>query len=355
MGNEMRKSWLPAELTPGVTLSNGPPEVSGFEASWERFRAEAEAVDAGEVKTFPYSAGVVLHNVRTGVAAVVAERPWFDAQPDAPRVDYARLGEAEVAAEALAFTADQAAALVRTPPTLTVKIKRARVLVRALDTGAAALVAMGQMRADEIPATLGRGPIATARRCVTLAALFRGKHARTRGVTAVTSAIVKEASDLGSELQRILKPKGVGKRNARSEAEVAASDARDRMAVVVARRYGYVERIAGFRWGRELGAYVPTMLSRDTSSGGSAAEDVDAEEEDVAEEEEADDEATDDTIDAVAEEEAADEEDAADEEEADEPAVAAPVAPKKRAVKKVAEVKKGAAAKKAKKKAARDA
>ncbi len=124
MSTEMRKSWLPPGMVPGATLSNGPPEASGFEASWERFRAEAAAVDAGAVKTFPYNAAVVLHNVRAGVAAVVAERPWFDAQADGPRVDYAALGDAELAAEALVFAADQAAALGRVPTTVTVKIAR---------------------------------------------------------------------------------------------------------------------------------------------------------------------------------------------------------------------------------------
>ena len=313
MSTEMRKSWLPPGMVPGATLSNGPPEASGFEASWERFRAEAAAVDAGAVKTFPYNAAVALHNVRAGVAAVVAERPWFDAQADAPRVDYAALGDAELAAEALVFAADQAAALGRVPPTVTVKIARARTLVRSLDAAATALVEGGVLRVEELPTTLGRGPVATARRCVALAALFRGKHARTRGATAVTSAQVKEAAELGSELLRTLKPRGVGKRWERSEAEVAASDARDRMAVVVTRRYAYVERIAGFRWGRELGAVVPAMLSRDMSRGGSEAGDGAEEEIDADEGDAPTDEAIADTNEAAVEEGAAPDEDAADE------------------------------------------
>jgi len=53
MGTEMREAWIPPGMVPAVTLSDGPPEASGFEASRERFRAEAAAVDAGAMKTCP--------------------------------------------------------------------------------------------------------------------------------------------------------------------------------------------------------------------------------------------------------------------------------------------------------------
>ena len=156
---------------------------------------------------------------------------------------------------------------------------------------------------------------------------------------------MKEAADLGSELLRTLKPRGVGRRGERSEAEVAASDARDRMAVVVARRYAYVERIAGFRWGRELGAAVPAMLSREVSRSGAEA-DEGAEDELNTEEEELDaEEAAADTDKADARKGAAPDEDTT--EVADAPAAAAaPAATKKSAAtKKAAATKKSAATK----------
>ncbi len=37
---------------------------------------------------------------------------------------------------------------------------------------------------------------------------------------------------------------------------------RNRMAMVLARRYELVERAAGWRWGRELGEHVPALQSR---------------------------------------------------------------------------------------------
>jgi len=322
MGNNTHTSWRPAVTIAGATTSNGPPAAAGFEASWERFRAEVAAIDPRDVKTFPYNASVVLHNVQAGVAAVTAERPWFEAQPDAPRVDFARVAEAATAAEALVFVAGQAAAVGRASPSLRKRVVHARALVRTLKSGATALVEAGVLAADELPRGAGRGPLATARDCLAYASLFRGKHAKTRGATAVKAELVTEAATLGSELLRELKPKGAVKRAARSEAERAASDARDRMAVVVAGRYAYVERAAGWRWGRALDASVPAMLSRDTSRSRST-DDAEEEEDDLDELDEDIDPL--DTDDDAAEAEATDDE-AADDEAVEEPA---PVAAKK--------------------------
>lgn len=289
------------------TPSNGPPEAVGFEASWERFRAEALGLDPRDVKTFPYNASVVLHNVQAGVDVVLAERPWFERQPDAPRVDFARVADTTAAAEALVFVASQAAGVARATPVVRAKIVRARVVVRALKAGATALVEVGVLQTEELPRGAGRGPLATARDCLAYASLFRAKHARTRGATGVKSELVREAAALGSELLHELRPKGALERAARSEPERAAADARDRMAVVLTRRYAYVEQAAGWRWGRGLDAFVPAMLSRDTARGAStddedtaADEDLDedtaAEEDDVDARDEAGDEGDDDEV-----------------------------------------------------------
>jgi len=242
-------------------------EPVGFEASWELHRAEAERLDARDVKTFTPNATVVLHNVRAGVAAVVAERAWFEAQPDAPRVDFARVAGAETAAEALVFTAARARSVAREAPGVHVKIVRARKVLRVLRGGAMALVEQGVLSAAELPRAEGTGPLAVAEDCLSYAALFRSKQAKTRGATAVKPALVREAATLGSELLREVKPKGVGVRGARTEAERDASDARDRMGVVVTRAYDYVERVATWRWGRGCEAAVPLMASRALSRG----------------------------------------------------------------------------------------
>jgi hypothetical protein len=272
MSTEARKSWLPVGVVANITPSLAPAEAVGVEAAWERFRHEAAAVDARDVKTFTGNASVVLHNVSTGVGAVMAERAWFEAQADGPRVDFERVAAVESAAEALGFTAAQASASVSVPTTLAAKIKRARVVRKKLRANAEALVEAGVLAVSELPVFEDRGPLDVARACVGWAAFFRAKQAQIRGATGVRSTLVREAGELGSELLREIKPRGVANPRVRSEAERVAADNRDRMAVVVERRYDYVERVACWRWGRDCEAIVPSMRARDHSAGAGEVE-----------------------------------------------------------------------------------
>jgi len=175
------------------------------------------------VTTFKSNASVALHNVQVGVAAVLAERPWFEAQPDGPRVDFARVAGAETAAEALVFVATRASSITRVAPGVQVKIARARKVLRVLRGGAECLVEAGVLTAEEVPRVDGHGPLATARACVAYASLFRAKHAKTRSLTVVKPEHVREAAALGTELLREVKPRGVGGGAVRPEVERAAA------------------------------------------------------------------------------------------------------------------------------------
>jgi len=249
------------------------------------------------------------------------------------------------------FTAGRAGSVGRASPTLHKKIVRSRTLLRILQRGAEALVEGRVLDAASLPRVEGRGPLATAQACVSFASLFRGNHGKTRGVTAVKPALVREAAELGSELLREVKPRGVGTRGARTEAERLAADDRDRMAVVAVRLYDYVERVAAWRWGRSCEAVVPLMASRALPRGeGAAAEELDdATDEDEADDGEADEEGAIDA-DGGADEEpdapAAAKDEPADDDAEDAPAVSATSKPKKPAAKKPA-AKKPAPAKRA--------
>jgi hypothetical protein len=295
MSDKSRRSWIPPELVPAPSPSMAPLAPVGLEASWEETRADAERVDPRDVTTFKGTATVVLHNVRAGVDAVLAERPWFEAQDDGPKLDFARVASATTAAEALVFTAARASRRSSLKGDLVGKVKRARKTLTALRAGAEALVAAGII--DEVPASAGRGPTGVARDCVTLASLFRTHRAKTRHVTAVTPAFITEAATLGTELLSEITPKGAPVRYQRTEAERAAADDRDRVAAVVTARYHYVERAAGWRWGSAAAEHVPAMLTRELGRGGAVGEGDDDGEEEVVDEEddtdEGDDEATD--------------------------------------------------------------
>lgn len=245
---------------------------------------------------------LLLHNVRTGVDAVLAERAWFEAQDDGPKVDFARVASATDAAHALVFAAGRAGRRSKTKRDLRGKIQRARKALVTLRAGAEALLAAGII--DEVPPSMGAGPTGIARDCVAYASLFRTKRAKTRHLTAVTPALITEAATLGTELLDEVTPKGAPVRYQRSEAEAAAAADRDRTAVVVAQRYHYVERAAGWRWGSAAAEHVPPMLARVTGRG---AAEGDAEDDAEDDEEAVDEETLDEKDDAASEEGAGEE------------------------------------------------
>lgn len=240
--------------------------VGGGEGALAAFTPEAEAVDARDVKPFSGGATLTLHNVRAGVAAVLAERAWFERDAQGPKVDFKRIEECAEAARALAFAARRAEQVVVQRPDLNAKFTRSAKLRRVLLKAADALVDGGVFLAAEVALIkAGRGWFDIAQDLVDIASLFRRHAAAVRGKTAVSAAQLREAATLGEELLALLTPMGARPKGERAEALTKATALRDRLAVVVARRYQEVERAAGWRWGRSLDEHVPSMLSRTRS------------------------------------------------------------------------------------------
>jgi hypothetical protein len=235
----------------------------GGEAAVAEFRAEAEAVDERDVRPFRGSATLAIHNVRAGVAAVMAERSWFERDAQGPKVDFTRLAKTIEVARAMAFAARRAEQVVIRRPDMKARFARAAKLRRVLLKAADALVDAGLLDADAVAAIkAGRGWFDVAQDCVDLASLFRRNAAKVRGKTAVTAAQLREAAQLGEELLDTLTPEGAKPTGARARELADAIALRDRLGTVLAHRYAEVERAAGWRWGRALGDYVPSVLSR---------------------------------------------------------------------------------------------
>ncbi len=238
-------------------------DLAGGEAALAEFTAEAEAVDERDVKPFSGSATLVVHNVREGIAAVMKERAAIEGDANAPKVDFSRIERCTESAKALAFAARRVEQVVIKRPDLRVKFAASSKIRRVLLKAADALVDAGVFDAAEVASIkAGRGWFDVAQDCADLASLFRRNAAQVRGKTAVTAAQLKEAAALGEELLDALTPTGGRPRGEKAEALAKLTALRDRMAVVVARRYQEVERVAGWRWGRSLGEHVPSMLSR---------------------------------------------------------------------------------------------
>jgi hypothetical protein len=141
MTDKQRRSWNPP--APQPTPSTAPLAPVGLEESWERTRPDAERVDPRDLTTFKGTATVVLHNVRAGVASLVAERPWFEQQADGPDVDFARVASAVEAAEALVFLASRASRRASANRDLRARIATARERLETLRLAASALVRAG--------------------------------------------------------------------------------------------------------------------------------------------------------------------------------------------------------------------
>ncbi len=241
-------------------------DLAGSEAALAAYTPEAEAVDARDVRPFSGSATLVVHNVREGIAAVMRERAVIEADPNAPRVDFSRVERCIESAKALALAVRRVEQVVIARPDLRVKFKSASKVRRVLLKAAEALVDAGVFDARVVAnIKVGRGWFDVAQDCVDLASLFRGSASKVRGKTAVTAAQIREAAALGEELLEALTPAGGRPKGEKAEALAKLTALRDRLAVVVARRYQEVERVAGWRWVRSLGDHVPSMLSRGRS------------------------------------------------------------------------------------------
>ncbi len=245
---------------------------AGFEASYQRFEADAKGIAAADVQPLNCNAMVCFHNARSGAMAVLAERARIEADPDAPKVDFARIEATVRVGEAAVFAARRAANTVAAKGDVQAKTSK---MFEVRDTLAASAVAAVKAKlvkgeeADAIAVILkGRGPIDGAQDCIDLASWFRRNASALRGRTAITTADLEAAERLGAELLHVLSPAGV---EVAVEAELnavatEAASMRDRMATLLARHHAYVARVGGWLWGHDLEAHVPLLRSRAVTS-----------------------------------------------------------------------------------------
>lgn len=258
---------------------DGEPEtqnVSGFEGSYQRFEAEARALDAREVPVFTGNGMVVFQNARRGVQAVMAERATIEADPASPTVDWDAVALAVTAGEALVYAGRLATNATASKGELSKKIRDAFESRDVLLSSAIAAVKAKAVKGEEgdklTKIQKGSGPIDGAQDCIELAAWFRANASALAGKTAVTREQVELAATRGSELLHLLAPGGVEAAQVTVDPMAAAAEMRDRMAVVVARRYAYVARVGGWCWGLDVGRHVPLLRSRVVSAAKVSAE-----------------------------------------------------------------------------------
>ncbi len=249
-------------------------DVTGFEGSFRLFVAEAGLVT--DAVTFRGNAMVAFHNARRGVLAVLAAQPRFAADPDAPRLDVARVERTTRAAEALVYATRRASQTLSVRSDVTGRTSEVYALREMLLSNADAAVKSRALPAsaarDVETIHKGHGAIDAAQDCIDLAAFFDAHAAALGGRTFVTAQHLRDARAQGSALLHLLRPSGVEPLVAGVDPVADAAALRDRMAVVLARHYDYVARLGGWLWGLDVAAHVPPLRSRTVAT---TSEDVD--------------------------------------------------------------------------------
>jgi hypothetical protein len=234
--------------------------VTGSQAAYAKYLPAAQALPAASVVAFRGDAALAYANVSTGLASLLARKTAAQALPG---LDLAALSELPDQCLAVAFAVEQALQVAGSSTgQIAPLMAQGYALRRKLFAAADALVAAGLLPAGKVAALhAGTGKLDAAQDLVGLAALFAASKAAIQGKTAVTSADVAQAEQLGSQLLTLLKPTRA--RKARPAEVVSASDVRDRLWTLVVQGYGQLWSACAFLYGQaEIDARVPPLQSR---------------------------------------------------------------------------------------------
>lgn len=237
------------------------PEVTGSEAMFNEFIAEARALPDAEVIAFKGNASLAFHNVERGVKAVMPHRDVIERLPG---IDVGRVERLPNLALALAFAQAvvERAVGLKSSGEIRAKLSRAAVLRRMMLLSLEACAEVGLVQKGEIkPIRAGKGPLDTVGDVVALVALFRKYEAALSNKTPVTNEVLREASEVGMALQMALKPSGTPTVKAERPLK-ELEDARNRLWTLLASGHSDLRKVAGFLWGNDAPTHVPALQSR---------------------------------------------------------------------------------------------
>lgn len=249
----------------GLEDTEDAPEVTGSEAAFHKYIAEARALPASALRSYPGSVSLIHHNVARGVAAVLAERATVAALPG---IDIARIERLPNLALGLAYAA--AIALREAPAASTAATqplqRRAAPLRRMMLAALEACAEVGLIPTAEVtPIRSGRGAFDQLGDLAALVALFRKHAPALENKTPVTAEHLREASELAATLQTLLRPHDAAKDPVKRSAE-GIEDDRNRLYALLSEDYATLCRAAGFLWGAAASDHVPALLSRARSA-----------------------------------------------------------------------------------------
>lgn len=236
-------------------------EIAGSQEAYERFLVEAKALDERDVRPFRLDPSLAYHNVELGVVAVTPLEKRVRAE--LPAVDLEQLRSMPDLALAVCFAASQVDRGGGSSRQLAEPLRRAYALRETLLASAVALAKAGVLPDREVEKIQqGRGPLDAAQDCVDLAALFKKYATAVRGKSPVSAAHVTDASKLGTDLLKVLRP-ATAKRDRRPTGALKeAIETRDRLATLLAQRHERLRRAGWWLWGDAIDAHVPALQAR---------------------------------------------------------------------------------------------
>nr|MBK7067176.1 hypothetical protein [Deltaproteobacteria bacterium] len=243
-----------------IDVEPDAPEVEGSADAVELFRTRADALRPADVLRCHADPHLAYHNAVLGRSALLEARAEIDATGF--RVDWARVQGVESLAQALVYAASRVPADPRITGEVRAMLREARPLRELLLSNAHTLSLIGRCSPAEVARIgRGRGFVDAATDLVDLAVLHTDRDLFGTG-SAVTAAQVKRAKALGAELLKKIRPAGAGRASSRTSGQLFAVALRDRLWTLLVQTNEYFERIAGARWGRDLGAHVPRLQAR---------------------------------------------------------------------------------------------
>lgn len=250
----------PKKRPAGPVAEPAAPAVEGSPDAVERYRTAARALALSEVLRFRADPHLAYHNILLGRDALLAARAEIDAT--GLRVDWGRVSDVDTLGSAVVYVAGRVDADPRRTGELDRLLREARPLRALLLSNARTLSLIGRCSPAEVERIeSGRGATDAATDLIDLAVLHN-QHELTGAGSAVTAAQVRRAKELGTEVVKKVRPAGAGRASARTPEQQAVADLRDRLWTVLVQTHGYFERVAGARWGRDLGQHVPRLQAR---------------------------------------------------------------------------------------------
>ena len=221
-----------------------PAPATGSQADYDEFAPVAQLLTDTDVVPMRADLPLALHNVQVGVASVMAEETRLN---ELPGTDKALLSSFPRLVLAAIFADTQIERA--TPPSEVQDLLRRGAALRALLLKSAdSLAEAGLLPKASVDAIrAGHGKLDSARDCIALAALFTKNAPGLRGKHPITAAQLKDASETGTALLKVLKT-GRSRRAPRVGAPPA--DMRDRLWTLVVRRYDALWRVGAYLFGR---------------------------------------------------------------------------------------------------------